>query len=181
MHYSEICKSELRRFDRRAAMCVENIFFKTKKLQMKILLGQSQIALRKCQRNSGTITAGQLKQPGALDNMICHDQGFQFLRAVRGSPPYFEKAKKDIFAMIRQLGAASLFCSFSSAETHWVHQLRILGKLIDNKEYTDHELENLNWEEKSRLIQSDPVTCARHFDYQVNKFLQSFLLVQLHL
>jgi hypothetical protein len=162
-------------------MCVENIFFKTKKLQMKILLGQSQIALRKCQRNSGTITAGQLKQPGALDNMICHDQGFQFLRAVRGSPPYFEKAKKDIFAMIRQLGAASLFCSFSSAETQWVHQLRILGKLIDNKEYTDHELENLNWEEKSRLIQSDPVTCARHFDYQVNKFLQSFLLVQLHL
>ena len=34
VHYSEICKSELRRSDRRAAMCVENIFFKTKKLQM---------------------------------------------------------------------------------------------------------------------------------------------------
>ncbi len=30
VHYSEICKSELRRSDRRAAMCVENIFFKTK-------------------------------------------------------------------------------------------------------------------------------------------------------
>ena len=40
MHYSEICKSELRRSDRRAAMYVENIFFKTKKLQMKILLGK---------------------------------------------------------------------------------------------------------------------------------------------
>ena len=176
VHYSEICKSELRRSDRRAAMCVENIFFKTKKLQMKILLGQSQVALRKCQRNSSTITAGQLKQPGALDNMIHHDQGFKFLRAVRGSPPYFEKAKKDIFAMIRQLGTASLFCSFSSAETQWTHLLRILGKLVDNKTYTDTELENLNWEEKSRLIQSDPVTCARHFDYQVHKFLQNFLL-----
>jgi hypothetical protein len=44
VHYSEICKSELRRSDRRAAMCVENIFFKTNKLQMKILLGQSQVA-----------------------------------------------------------------------------------------------------------------------------------------
>jgi hypothetical protein len=176
VHYSEICKSELRRSDRRAAMCVENLFFKTKKLQMKILLGQSQVALRKCQQNSRTITAGQLKQPGALDNMIHHDQGFKFLRAVRGSPPYFEKAKKDIFAMIRQLGPASLFCSFSSAETQWVHLLRILGKLLDNKEYTDNELENLNWEEKCRLIQNDPVTCARHFDYQVQKFLQNFLL-----
>ena len=29
---------------------------------------------------------------------------------------------------------------------------------------------------KSRLIQSDPVTCARHFDYQVHTFLQNFLL-----
>ena len=36
VHYSDICKSELRRSDRRAAMNVENIFYKTKKLQMKI-------------------------------------------------------------------------------------------------------------------------------------------------
>ena len=60
----------------------------------------------------------------------------------------FEKAKKDIFAMIRQLGPATLFCSFSSAETQWIHLLRILGKLVDDKEYSDIELENLNWEEK---------------------------------
>ncbi len=78
--------------------------------------------------------------------------------------------------MIRQLGPASLFCSFSSAEIQWIHLLRILGKVVDNKEYTDNELENLNWEEKSRLIQSDPVTCARHFDYQFNQFIQNFLL-----
>ena len=50
-HYSDICKSELRGSDRRAAMCVENIFYKAKKLQMKILLCQSQIALRKCKGN----------------------------------------------------------------------------------------------------------------------------------
>ena len=59
VHYSEICKSELRWSDRKAAMCVENIFFKTKKLQMKILLGQSQVALRKCQGNNGSIKARQ--------------------------------------------------------------------------------------------------------------------------
>ena len=26
------------------------------------------------------------------------------------------------------------------------------------------------------MIQSDPVTCARHFDYQINQFIQNFLL-----
>ena len=112
-----------------------------------------------------------MKQQGTLEGLIHHDEGFKFLRALRGSPSYFEKAKKDLFAMIRQLGPASLFCSISSAETLWVHLLRILGQLKENE-----ELENLKWEDKCRLIQSDPVTCARHFDCQVCKFLNNFLL-----
>ena len=176
VHYSDICKSELRRNDRRAAMCVENIFFKTKKLQMKILLGKSQVALRKCKGNTRSLNASQLSREGAVEKLIHHDEGFQFLRALRGSPPYFEKTKKDLFAMIRQLGPASLFCSFSSAETKWIHLLRILGQLVDKKKYTNVELENMNWNEKCRLIQSDPVTCARHFDYQISQFLTNFLL-----
>ena len=58
VHYSEICRSELRRSDGRPAMCVENIFFKTKQLQMKILLGKSQVTVRKCHRNNRSIKAG---------------------------------------------------------------------------------------------------------------------------
>ena len=158
-------------------MNVENIFFKAKKLQMKILLGKSNVALRKCKNSKNdSLRAGNLKQEGALERLIHHDEGFKFLRALRGSPPYFEKAKKDLFAMIRQLGPASLFCSFSSAETQWTHLLRILGQLVDQKEYSDGEIENLNWDEKCRLIQTDPVTCARHFDYQISQFLGQFLL-----
>ena len=74
VHYSDICKSELRRSDQRAAMCVENIFFKTKKLQMKILLGKSQIALRKCKGNNRTLTTGQLKQQGTLERLVHLDE-----------------------------------------------------------------------------------------------------------
>ena len=133
VNYSDICKSELRRSDRRAAMCVENIFYKAKTLQLKILLGKSHVALRKCKGNDRNITAGQIKQQGALNRLIQHDEGYKFLNALRGSPPYFEKAKKDLFAMIRQLGPATLFCSFSSAETQWLHLIRILGQLVDHK------------------------------------------------
>ena len=119
---------------------------------MKLLLGKSQIALRKCKGRISSLTAGQLKQQGSPERLIHHDEGYNFLRALRGSPPYFEKAKKDLFAMIRQLGPATLFCSFSSAETKWMHLLKILGTLVDNRIYTDEELENLNWEEKCRLM-----------------------------
>ena len=39
VHYSDICKSELRQSDRRAAMCIENIFFKTKNCKWRFLWG----------------------------------------------------------------------------------------------------------------------------------------------
>ena len=99
-HYSEICKSELRRSDRRAAMYVENIFFKAKKIQMKFLIGQSQIALQKSKMGNRTLTTGVLKTTEGLQSLVNHDDGFRFLKRSRGSPPYFEKAKKDLFAMI---------------------------------------------------------------------------------
>ena len=70
VHYSDVCKSELRRSDRRAAMSVENILFKTKKLQIKILLGKSQIALRKCKGNNRCLTAGQVKQKCTLERLV---------------------------------------------------------------------------------------------------------------
>ena len=57
--------------------------------------------------------------------------------------------------------------------------MRILAKLIDHKDYSDEELNNLTWEEKCRLIQSDPVTCARHFDFQFNTFLKDVLMSEL--
>ncbi|CAB4010725.1 Hypothetical predicted protein [Paramuricea clavata] len=65
---------------------------------------------------------------------------------------------------------------FSSAETQWIHLLKILGKLVDNKEYTANELENLNWGNKTWLLQSDPMTYARHFDYQISQLIKSILL-----
>ena len=56
VHYSEICKSELRRSDQRAAMCVE------KTIQMKLLLGKGQVAIRKCKGNKHCLKAGMLKK-----------------------------------------------------------------------------------------------------------------------
>ena len=153
--------------------------WKNESHEMKILIGQSQIALRKNKMANRTLTAGELKTQEGLQSLINHDDGFRFLKTLRGSPPYFEKAKKDLFATIRQLGPASLFCSFSSAETKWTHLLRILGKLVDPNNYSDEELDNLTWDEKCRLIQSDPVTCARHFDFQFNTFLKDVLMSEL--
>lgn len=83
VHYSDICKSEL----------------------SVLIVGCSVYRkLRKHKTKGKRLTAG--------DKLLHLDEGFKFLGDLRGSPPYFEEAKKDLFAMTRQLGSATLFCSF---------------------------------------------------------------------
>ncbi len=43
---------------------------------------------------------------------------------------------------------------------------------MDHKELSNEEINNLSWQEKSRLIQSDPITCARHFDYHIQELFR---------
>ncbi|KAL9974360.1 hypothetical protein ACROYT_G011384 [Oculina patagonica] len=175
VHYSTICKWELRNKDRRVAKSVSNIFYKLKKLQIKRIQDTASLSLRKCKTKGRKLTAGDLKSPQQVNNLIQLDEGFRVLKDMRGSPAYFERCKKDLFAMIWQLGNPTWFCSFSAAETRWHHLLKMLGRLIDNIEYSDDDINEMNWEKKSKLIQKDPVSCARNFDYMVQRLIYDVL------
>ena len=152
--YAEEVKSELRRKDRRVASCIPNIFFKLKKTQIKRLLDTSNICLRR-NKIQGTVTAGQVKTNAAIDRIIKHDDGFRAGKNIKGSPWYWDEAKKDLFAMIRQLEKPTYFMSLSCADTQWVDLLRLLGKSVDNVNYTDEELLAMSWAKKSDLIKKD--------------------------
>ena len=56
---------------------------------MKILLGKSQIAMRKCKGLNSSLTAGHLKKQGALEKLVHLDEGFKFLRASTRLPALF--------------------------------------------------------------------------------------------
>jgi len=176
IHYSDICKWEMRNVDRRAATCIPNLFFKMKKLQIKQIQDQVLLAVRKCKLKDKKYTVAEILNPQISDSIVRHNDGYRVLRTLRGSPPYWEACKKDIFAMIRQLGLPTWFCSFSAAETKWLPLLVALGKFVDNKDYSEEEVANLTWDQKSRLIKSDPVTCARYFDYRFQRFMFEVLM-----
>lgn len=175
VHYSTICKWELRSVDRRAACSVPNIFFKLKKLQIKQIQDRVNLAMRKCQLNGQKVTVGQVLNQSTFDNIVRLDEGYRVLRQLRGSPAYWESAKRDVFAMIRQLGVPTWFCSLSAAETRWPSLLKILGQQVKHVEYTDEEIANLTWKEKCELVQSDPVTCTRFFNHRVQVFISDVL------
>ena len=50
-----------------------------------------------------------------------------------------------------------------------------LAKLNDGIDYSEKEQENLSWQEKTKLVQKDQVTCSRYFDHRVQEFLNTVL------
>ena len=57
VHYSTVCKWELRSQDRRVAQSVPNIFYKLKNLQIKQIQNSASISLRKCKTKGKKYTA----------------------------------------------------------------------------------------------------------------------------
>ena len=175
LHYSDIVKWELRSVDRRAAQSVPNIFFKHKKLQMKQISDKVNLAVRRCKNKGKIITVAEARDSRYLDKLVQLDEGYYIFRQLRNSPAYLEARKKDIFAMIRQLSLPTWLMSLSAADTRWTDLLRMLARLNDDIEYSEEEIENLSWQEKTKLVQKDPVTCSRYFDHHVQEFLNTVL------
>lgn len=67
LHYSTICKWELRNVDRRFAMNLPNIFYKLKKIQIKQIKDKVSLAMRTCKTNAKRITVEQVLSPGCID------------------------------------------------------------------------------------------------------------------
>ena len=65
--------------------------------------------------------------------------------------------------------------SLSAADTRWTDLLRMLAKLNDDIEYSEKELDAMTWQEKTKLVQEDPVTCSRYFEHSVQEFLNTIL------
>ena len=175
VYYSDIVKWEFRSVDRRAAQSVPNIFFKHKKLQMKQISDKVNLALRRCKGNEKKITAAEARNSEYLDKLVNLDEGYYIFRQLRNSPAYLQSRKKDIFAMIRQLSLPTWFMSLSAADTRWTDLLKMLAKLNNGVSYTDKDIEELTWQEKTKLVQKDPVTCSRYFDHRVQEFLNIIL------
>jgi hypothetical protein len=95
--------------------------------------------------------------------MIDKDKAFRDFKTLRGTPDFWDDAKKDLFAMLRQLGQPSFFYTFSSADTHWPDLLRCLWTNKHGRPPTDTEWDDFLQHKTDRfdLVREDPVTCSR--------------------
>jgi hypothetical protein len=113
--YTDIAKSELRRYDRRACKPSKLLYSLKKSFNEKVH-NAVQICLRK---KVGKITAGNVRTPGYIDHLLQIDGGYSVFKNLRSSPSYWKQKQKFVLGMVRQVGKCSFFITFSAAETKW--------------------------------------------------------------
>ena len=174
VYESDLFKAELRHVDPRVCLNIPNIFWKAKHLQIKHVISKSHLALRRFMGpKHRQVTAKDMLDPTIRDTIRRLDEGYRIFRDVRNSPPYFEHKKKEVNAMVRQLGYPTLFFSLSSADTRWDPLIHTLGLLVDKQDYSDHYIKaEMSFQDKARLVASHPAVCSRYFHQRVKHFMK---------
>lgn len=115
--YSDICKSMIRRHDRRVASRSDILLFKNLKKQLLSITSKVQICLRKKKQNNGSnITAGKVSHGNILRTMISRDKAYKVFSEIRSFSEYWKNEKKSVLAMIRQFGLPTFFITIPAAE-----------------------------------------------------------------
>ena len=120
------------------------------------------------------ITAGDLKNPDKLNQLVQKDHAYRLLKEVRGTPAYWQKVHYEVLAMIRQLGIPTWFLTLSAADMKWPEVIQIIARQYGTF-LSEEEVLNLSWEEKCSWLRRNPVTAARHFQYRLDLFWNDFL------
>jgi len=89
------------------------------------------------------------------------EKNLSFLKSIPNSVQYWAERKRDLFAMIRQLGKPTAFMTLSANEVRWPNLINILQELNDY--YKNVDTPDLNRSMRSTLVNEDPVTCCIYF------------------
>lgn len=74
--------------------------------------------------------------------MTMFDDGYRFLKPIRGTPAFWQGAQQDLLACVRQLGVLTWFCSFSSADLRWQD---LLSSILKQEGRTE-TVEQIQWD-----------------------------------
>merc|ERR1712215_340002 len=103
------------------------------------------------------------------------DLGFKAFKNVRGTTPYFEAKKKDLFAMIRQIGPPNIFFTKLVHETSMLPLIKSLQEKDKKKIITNEEINSMTKEQKKKLIQKYPIDVVYFLDALFRHHITSIL------
>ena len=153
----------------------EYLFFAQYITEQKKVQDSINIALKKVHGQQFTSSQVREMSSSTLNHLIFSDQAYYFMKNIPGSPAYWKTFLFDVVAMIKQLGPPTWWMTFSCADLRWNEIYRILSKL-KGQEISDTEIANMTYDEKCKMLNSNPVVVAKHFQYHVECLFRDVLL-----
>ncbi|XP_038135176.1 uncharacterized protein LOC119779572 [Cyprinodon tularosa] len=168
-------KSRLFHTDDRFARDPNYLFFAQFVTEVNLANNSMTIQLRKGKtktRDGRRITSSMLQDKHEVEKLVRNKDAVRFMQPLRGTPAFWEKTRKDLFAMIRALGNPTFFLTFSAAEFRWPEVI----EAIKRQQGEEVDFAALDWTAKSEILRSNPVTCMRMFDKRVEALYRDLLL-----
>ena len=164
--YQQIANWELLHSSEDFSTHITNIFYKAVKVLVKQVSSSAWISVRKGELKGKKITAKDVKYQKNLEKILKSPIAYRSLQCIRTSPDYFETIRKDVFAMIRQLGPPTLFVTFTSAEHLWSPLISALQKRDGN---TTTSNDNISLDESvDANLRNHPVICSRYYRHRMS-------------
>ena len=146
-----------------------------------LLLVKELVELNSCQstylrqaRNTPGLTK-QCLDSTRIHNLTRYNRSFSVFKQCRGTSAYYEAAKKNLMATIRQQGAPNLFVTLTSAEYQWQPLVKSCYEAKYRKPATQEVIENMSEAEKSRLITDNVTLTTLHFEKRIQKLITAFM------
>ena len=126
---------------------------------------------------SNNLTAGILSQnyTETIKSLIAKDEAFNFMNTLKGTPAYCKHFQLEVLAMIKQLALATFFITLSCAELQWHESIEIIYKLNEGDILTDDDIHSMNYFDKTKILNNNPILIARHFQYRVGVFFKEIV------
>lgn len=172
---SSYFKTRLFGVDDRFARDTNYLFFAQFVTEIHLATSSMTIQLRKGKpftRDGRKITSGMLQDKREVEKLVRNKDAVRFMQPLRGTPAYWEKTTRDLFAMIRQLGTPTFFCTFSAAEMRWPEVI----EAIKTQQGEEVNFDELDWSTKCDILRSNPVTTMRMFDKRVEALYRDLIL-----
>lgn len=151
--------SELRRSDRRGVVPNKLLYTAMKIMRLRVCDGLK-IGFKHIGKNND-LTKERILSEDYINSYL--ESNLAFMKSIPNSAAYWSARKRDLFAMMRQLGKPTMFLTISANEIGWPNLLKIIHKFKNQREeLTDEQIETLNYFEKTNLVNEDAVTCCEN-------------------
>ncbi|KAL4000687.1 metastasis-associated protein MTA [Sarotherodon galilaeus] len=161
--------------DTRFATDQSYLFFAQFVIETHMATNSMSIQLRKGKaitKDGRRICNRMLQNKDEVERLINNKDATRFMKPLRGTPAYWEKALKDLHAMVRQLGKLTFFLTFSAAEMRWPEVVEV----IKTQQGEQVDFSQLDWNTKCEILRSNPVTVMRLFEKRVDALMTTLIL-----